>query len=144
MNVLAFRTGYGSIESHRAIADKFVDALTARDFVEAGRHIGKSISWFAEKMPKADWLSRISAALATSELASIAAGDIGTNELGKITKDDLIEAMDGPLEKTHRLHVYQFCRNGSWVSLGVLTVGDREVVIDRILDLRRFKAVAAA
>ncbi len=144
MNVLAFRSGYDQLEAHRAVADRFIDALTARDFVQAGRDVGKTLSWFADKMPKADWIARATVAFADAELVSIGAGDIGFSELTKIPYGDLAEVIDGPLEKTHRLHLYQFCRNKTWVSLGVLTVGDRDVIVDRILDLRRFKAIAAA
>jgi hypothetical protein len=144
MNILAFRSGYEQVEGHRNAADRFVDAVTARDFVMAGRHVGKTISWFNEKMPKADWIARATIAFADAELVSIGAGDIGSTELARIPRSELPEAIDGPLEKTHRLHLYQFCRNKIWVSLGVLTVGERDVVIDRVLDLRRFKEVAAA
>lgn len=144
MNILAFRSGYEQVETHRNVADRFIDAMTARDFVMAARHVSKTISWFSEKMSKADWIARATVAFADAELVSIGAGDIGVSELGRIPRNDVPDVIDGPLEKTHRLHLYQFCRNKIWVSLGVLTVGERDVVVDRILDLRRFKEIAAA
>ena len=144
MNVLTLRTGYEALESHRAVADRFIAALVVRDFVTASADMAKSVSWFGESIPKADWITRCTTAFASATLAAQGVGDVDSDELRALPATTIGETLDGPLQKTHRLHVYQLCRNDIWVTVGILTAGSDTVVVDRVLDLRRLKQLAAA
>lgn len=143
MSVLAFRLGFGAVEAHRTCADAFVHALTTKSFDEAARHIGATISWFGEAVAPAPWTVRCMSAFADTDLHSTRIGAFPKAELERLQSADLARVLDGPLEPTHTLTIYDICKGETWVTIGVLTAGNAHgASVARVIDLRRLKDLA--
>jgi hypothetical protein len=146
MSVLAFRLQTRHAASSEDTAMSFISALVAHDFHSASALLAPSFSWFGETMRPQQWTFRAQAALANVALSSAPGHVLEGTVLAAIESELALEIFDGPVSAAHTLHIFTIDRAGTPVSVGILTatLASGETVIERVIDLLRFKARFAA